>query len=294
MRGAHSEADGRIATRWAPVAVAVLIALGVAAAPAAARDPSAQGEAPLSPAAGCAGPRDGSISAPGDHRFSQSFSPRVGGALTTAELDVTKPPGSVGNWVIEIHLAVRIPIGTVQQQPIASTTIADSTVPAGPSTITARFADPPIIFSGVAPRQEYELVVTRPDSSDLTVGYRGGNECPGVLSTSASRVSAFNPVLDGDADLVFEARVVDATAPTTRIARGPRKRTSRHRATFKLRATEPVSGFRCRVDRRRMRPCGSTKRVRIGRGPHALRARAIDLAGNADPTPAKRRWRVTR
>ncbi len=275
----------------AAAAAAVAVAGGVAT-PAGAREPTGEPPAPVI-TAGCAGPPQGSVSAPGSHSFSHSFTPRVSGALTRAEIAVTKPPGTSGDWIVEVHRAVRIPIGDFEQHAIASTTIPDRTVPTGPSTLVARFADPALVFSGAAPKQEYELVVTRPRSPDLTVGYRRGG-CPGVLAESGPSGAVFSPVLGGDADLVFGAYVVDVAPPITRIARGPRRRTDRHRARFELRASEPVSEFRCRLDREPVGTCGSTERLRVRRGRHVLRARAVDLAGNADPTPAKLRWRVTR
>jgi len=292
VRHVDSEAAGRRASRCVLATIVAPLALGSAAIRA---DPSdaTSGAAPQILTASCAGPREASVSAPGGDRFSQSFHPRVSGALTAVDLDVTKPPGSSGDWIVEIHLAVRIPVGNFEQHAVASTTIPDSSVPTGPSTITATFANPTVVFSGVSPRQEYELIVTRAGSDGLTVGYRDGNDCPGVLSRSVSGSTAFSPLLGGGADLVFTAYVVDVAAPVTRIAHGPRKRTTRHRARFKLRASEPVSGFHCRLDDDRMQPCGPTERVRVSRGRHVLRARAIDLAGNADPTPARLRWRVT-
>jgi hypothetical protein len=272
--------------------IVATLALGSAAIRADARE-APSGANPRILAASCAGPREASVSATGGDRFSQSFHPRVSGALTAVDLDVTKPPGSSGDWIVEIHLAVRIPVGNFEQHAVASTTIPDSVVPTGASTITARFANPTVVFSGVSPRQEYELVVTRAGSAGLTVGYRDGNDCPGVLSRSVPESTAFSPLLGGGADLVFAAYVVDVSPPVTRIVRGPRKRTARRRARFKLRASEPVSGFHCRLDKNRLQPCGPTERVHVSRGRHVLRARAIDVAGNADPTPARLRWRVT-
>jgi hypothetical protein len=283
---------GRTASRCLLAPIVAMLALGAGTARAEAQD-ATSGSPPETVAAACAGPRDGSVSAVGGQRFAQTFHPRVSGALTAVDLDVTKPPGSTGDWIVEIHLAVRIPVGNFEQRAVASTTIPDSRVPTGSSTITARFADPAIVFSGVSPRQEYELVVTRKGDAGLTVGYRDRGGCPGALSRSDSGPDAFSPLLGGTADLVFTAYVVDVAPPRTRIVSGPRRRTDRHGARFELGASEPVSGFRCRIDKRRLRPCGPTEHVRVGRGRHVLRARAIDVAGNADPTPARLRWRVT-
>ncbi len=87
----------------------------------------------------------------------------------------------------------------------------------------------------------------------------------------------------------------DVTPPNTRITAAPKRRTTAHRATFRFRSTEAGSTFRCKLDRRPWRRCTSPKRYRNLRlGRHTFRVRAWDRAGNADPTPAIRRWSITR
>jgi hypothetical protein len=66
-------------------------------------------------------------------------------------------------------------------------------------------------------------------------------------------------------------------------------------AKFKFRSSEPLSTFLCKLDRRKAKRCKSPrtyKRLKPGR--HVFRVWAIDAAGNKDPTPAKRRFRVPR
>jgi hypothetical protein len=90
---------------------------------------------------------------------------------------------------------------------------------------------------------------------------------------------------------------VDTVAPLTWISSGPRGRTKRRHAVFKLRGRDEQSSLRleCRLDRGRFRPCGDTVRYRhLALGRHLLRVRAVDAAGNADPTPAGRAWRVVK
>lgn len=87
----------------------------------------------------------------------------------------------------------------------------------------------------------------------------------------------------------------DTTPPNTRITGGPRRTTRKRRATFRFASTEIGSRFRCRLDRRRWRPCRSPRTyVRLRPGTHTFRVRAIDTSGNRDPSPATRRWRVVR
>jgi hypothetical protein len=82
--------------------------------------------------------------------------------------------------------------------------------------------------------------------------------------------------------------------PETGVRRLRKRRADRRRPRFELLASEPAS-FECAIDRRRFRPCRSPYRTpRLRRGRHLLQVRAVDLAGQLDPTPAKRRFKVRR
>lgn len=83
------------------------------------------------------------------------------------------------------------------------------------------------------------------------------------------------------------------TPPDTEIVRAPSRETHRSNARFKFRATEPDVRFECSRDSSPYRPCRSPKRyggLTVGR--HMFKVRAIDSAGNADPTTARYGWRV--
>jgi hypothetical protein len=87
--------------------------------------------------------------------------------------------------------------------------------------------------------------------------------------------------------------IADTQPPNTMIHGGPRGTTRSRTASFHLMATEAGSKFRCKLDRGAWRPCGERKTLRrLKRGWHTFLARAVDAAGNVDPTPAKRRWRI--
>ena len=70
---------------------------------------------------------------------------------------------------------------------------------------------------------------------------------------------------------------------------GPRRRV---RIVFA--STESGAGFECRLGEAAYAPCSSPARARVGAGRHRFRVRAVDAAGNADPTPALHVWRLTR
>ena len=85
----------------------------------------------------------------------------------------------------------------------------------------------------------------------------------------------------------------DTTPPNTRLTASPSRRTRVHRARFRFASTEAGSRFQCKLDRRPWTACRSPLAyTRLKKGLHVFRVRARDAAGNADPTPAARSWRI--
>lgn len=94
----------------------------------------------------------------------------------------------------------------------------------------------------------------------------------------------------------------DTRAPNTIFHVKPPKSTRSRTASFHWGANE-ASRYRCKLDRRVWTKCklsdpyvlsmGKTYR-RLKPGYHTFRVRAIDRAGNADPTPSVYRWRIRR
>lgn len=90
----------------------------------------------------------------------------------------------------------------------------------------------------------------------------------------------------------------DLEAPSTFLKKRPAKtiRTKRAsaQAIFVFGSNDPQAVFHCRVDRGRFRPCPPRFVRSFGLGPHVLRVKARDAAGNTDTTPAIYRFRVQR
>ena len=83
----------------------------------------------------------------------------------------------------------------------------------------------------------------------------------------------------------------DTAAPDTGIV-GATKQRSR-RARFEFTSTEEGSSFECRLDRGRFVPCDSAFRSRkLNYGRHTVFARAIDTAGNTDPSVAALKFKL--
>lgn len=85
----------------------------------------------------------------------------------------------------------------------------------------------------------------------------------------------------------------DTTPPDTKILKGPPKKTHKTTAKFKFTSTEAGSTFQCKLDRKPFKKCSSPKTYKkLKPGKHVFKVRAIDKAGNVDPTPAKRKFTV--
>ncbi len=84
--------------------------------------------------------------------------------------------------------------------------------------------------------------------------------------------------------------VEDRTAPETTFTTKPKVTTKTKRKRAKLKfgfaANEAVSRFECSFNGARYRECTTPLTLRVKRGTHTFDVRAIDLAGNVDPTPA--------
>lgn len=85
----------------------------------------------------------------------------------------------------------------------------------------------------------------------------------------------------------------DKTPPDTKILKGPPKKTKKTTVKFKFSSTEAGSTFQCKLDKKPFKPCASPKKYKkLKPGKHVFKVRAIDKAGNVDPTPAKRSFKV--
>ena len=85
---------------------------------------------------------------------------------------------------------------------------------------------------------------------------------------------------------------LDRDAPQTLIAGGPMGATRWPDATFVFQ-TNQGNRFDCRLDGSAWTPCASYQQFPgLADGQHALAVRAIDGAGNADPSPEIRAWTV--
>jgi Ca2+-binding RTX toxin-like protein len=84
----------------------------------------------------------------------------------------------------------------------------------------------------------------------------------------------------------------DTAAPETTIVKGPKHKTRKRKATIEFSSSEAGSTFECSLDGKPFAPCTSPFAKKVKRRRHSFQVRAIDQAGNADPSPALHKWRV--
>jgi hypothetical protein len=85
----------------------------------------------------------------------------------------------------------------------------------------------------------------------------------------------------------------DTTPPETKIVRGPGKKLAKGKAKFVFTSSEAGSTFACKLDGKTAAACRSPKSYSgLKPGRHSFRVWATDAAGNKDPSPAKRSFRV--
>lgn len=98
--------------------------------------------------------------------------------------------------------------------------------------------------------------------------------------------------VDGRRSSELATRSIDRDPPQTSLRI---TRVSGDTRRVRIRATEPNATFKCAVDRQAFRACDRTVVLRnLDLGRHRVRAIATDASGNSDPTPALRRFRITR
>ena len=112
-------------------------------------------------------------------------------------------------------------------------------------------------------------------------GWTGGG-CSGVGTC----------VVTLNAATTVTATFTDTTPPDTTITGMPTNPSNVANPTFTFTSTEAGSTFQCSLDGAPFSACSSPTTVTVANGVHTFQVRAIDPAGNVDPTPASFTWTV--
>ena len=119
---------------------------------------------------------------------------------------------------------------------------------------------------------------------------------PGVLADGSHTLEVFARDEFGNPDLssVSYTWVIDTAAPDTTIVSRPPLNSNSANATFDFSAPgDPTATFQCSIDGGAFAPCTDPVTFTgLAEGNRTLRVRAVDTAGNIDPTPAEYAWNV--
>lgn len=248
-----------------------------------------------------------------------------GGGFTACTSPHTYPSMGDGSHTFQVR-AIDL-AGNVDPTPASYTWTIDATAPDVTINQAAGQADPtgdtPINFTAVFT----EPVTGFGDSSgDVTLGGTAGATTAFVTETAPNDGTTYNVAVSGmSADGTVTASipanaaadalgngntaststdntvtfVFDNTPPDTTIDSGPPNPSSSSDATFTFSGTDNVtpSGdltFECQLDSDGFSSCASPQNYSgLAPGSHTFDVRAIDGAGNVDPTPASYTWEIT-
>ena len=116
---------------------------------------------------------------------------------------------------------------------------------------------------------------------------------PATSGSSRTRAARRTGSHSGTSGCSGPRRPPDTDPPDTAISSGPSGTTSSTSASFDFSADESASTFECRIDGGASTTCTSPKAYSsLSAASHTFEVRAIDPAGNVDPTPATRSWTI--
>jgi len=114
-----------------------------------------------------------------------------------------------------------------------------------------------------------------------------------IAAAGTAQVTVVNPAPGGGISNTLTFTIdADTIAPDTNITATPPNPSNSSSASFSLTSNEPGS-FQCQLDAGGFVSCASPQNyANLSNGSHTFEVRAVDGAGNVDPTPASYAWIV--
>ncbi|MDX6633276.1 MAG: large repetitive protein, partial [Solirubrobacterales bacterium] len=165
----------------------------------------------------------------------------------------------------------------------------DTAIDGGPEDLT-RNARPTFTFSSTEPASTFECSIDDADFAPCDSPFTPLALGDGQHTFAVRATDSF-----GETDATPATRIftIDATAPDTKITKGPKRSSTDRTPTFEFTSTEPNSTFVCSIDGRKYAACATPLTLkRQAKGSHTFAVRARDEAGNLDPKPATRSYSI--
>lgn len=226
------------------------------------------------------GPNDGTLTLNDGGSFEYAPDPNFTGtdSFTYQAADGTDPDANKSN-VARVEISVR-PVA----DPVPDTLIDD-----GPSG-TVGGATAVFSFSSVQQDATFECSM---DNESFTACSPPAEYANLPDGEHVFEVRARNAAGDADETPARRRFTVDTVAPDTTITGGPSGGANSASAAFDFDASEPGATFECSLDGEPFVGCRAPEEYAgLDEGPHGFRVRAVDAAGNVDPSPATRSWDV--
>jgi hypothetical protein len=113
-----------------------------------------------------------------------------------------------------------------------------------------------------------------------------------VTSTQLLKAIAIDQVGNASPIAAF-AYTIDTAAPVTALSGGPSAVTSMTSASFGFSSADATATFQCKLDADPWSACSSPQSfTALADASHTFAVRAVDSAGNVEPTPPSRTWTV--
>jgi len=202
--------------------------------------------------------------------------------------------GGVSDGMHRFEVQALDALGNVDATPgvftwVVDTLAPETTVVSGPAAFTSA-TDASVAFTSNDPAARFEC---RFDDAAFAA-------CVSPISIAGLsdgsyvfQVRAIDSVGNLDSSPATHSWVVDTLVPDTAITGGPSGNNNPTSATFTFSSGDPTAGFECRLDHAAFTPCASGITYwGLDKGDHTVRVRARDAAGNVDPKPAARSWKV--
>ncbi|MFP2898213.1 Ig-like domain-containing protein, partial [Corallococcus sp. 4LFB] len=192
--------------------------------------------------------------------------------------------------------------GNVDPTPAAFTWTVDVTPPAAPLVLQPTSGEvltsaSPVITGTAEPGSTVYLVLDNgAPLGPILVNDQGAWSYPvqATLADGSHTLSATSTDAAGNtSEPVSLTFFIDTDAPDTTIESGPAQPSNSASATFEFSSTGGGIGYECSVDAAPFTACDSPFTLdSLAGGEHTLAVRAVDAAGNVDPSPAEYAWTV--
>jgi hypothetical protein len=205
--------------------------------------------------------------------YALTWKPAASGIYTIAAraLDGVRNAGLSSSVTITVDRTP--PETTITSAPAASTTDTGAT-----------FA-----FTASEP-STYECALDAAPYTSCTSPAMYGGLAPG---SHTFKVRAMDALGNTDPTPAAYSWTVDLTPPETSISSGPAAYGNQSAVSFAFTSSEPGSTFQCALDGAAWVGCSSPQAYSgLADGSHGFQVRAIDPAGNSDPTPAGRSFTI--